>query len=137
MLSDLRIVQRGPEAALVTRLRTVFAHAGSTLGTVAAGRAVGRWRLGRIARIWLQPLLPLRHLLEKLGNLQRLHLDHFMALPQRCRHGRTALFPATTAFINVTVHSQSILSKSSTYKTYFTSSFTSERRYHWLAMWGH
>ena len=108
---DLGFVERGPEAALVARLRTAFAPAGSTLGTVAAGRAVGRRRLGRIARLQLQPLLQQRHLLEKLGNLQRLRLDHFMALPQRCRHGRRRSrhsHRTPLVFLNVAMHSPSV-----------------------------
>ena len=131
---DQRLVQRGPEAALVAHLRATLASAGAALGAVADGRAIGRRGLGRIARIQLQPFLQQRHLLAKLGNLQRLRLDHLMALPQGCWLAKTHLFLGPTIFIKATVHPHSLLSKSSTYNRYFTSSFTSPVRPAWLPM---
>ena len=46
-----------------------------------------------------------RHLLAKLGNLQRLRLNHLVALPQGCWLAKTGVLLRLTVFIKATAHS--------------------------------
>ena len=49
-------------------------------------------------------LLQQGHLLAKLGNLQRLRLDHLVALPQGCWLAKATVLLGSTIFFGTTVH---------------------------------
>jgi hypothetical protein len=91
---DLQFIEHRPGTALVARLRSALAAAGTPLCPVGTGRAVRGRQLGRVLGVQAQPLLQHGQLLVLQGELLSQQIDlvgqqvnHDMALRHRVRIG--------------------------------------------------